>query len=167
MQQRIVPNLWFDTEAEEAADFYVSVFPNSRVIGKTHYPEGSPGEPGAVMTVEWELDGLTAAEAYRSESMEAPRGGDGEAPTLAERLGETDDGFADAERRATTESWLAVLEPRERQILHMRFAQDMTQAEIGAVVGVSQMQISRIVRRSLDRIRPLAREDGDRLPEVA
>ena len=57
MQQRIVPNLWFDTEAEEAADFYVSVFPNSRVIGKTHYPEGSPGEAGAVMTVEWELDG--------------------------------------------------------------------------------------------------------------
>ena len=57
MKQRIVPNLWFDTQAEQAADFYVSVFPNSRVVGRTHYTEVGPGEPGTVMTVEWELDG--------------------------------------------------------------------------------------------------------------
>ena len=57
MQQKIVPNLWFDTEAEEAAEFYCSVFPNSKVIGKTHYTEGAPREAGMVMTVEWELDG--------------------------------------------------------------------------------------------------------------
>ena len=53
----IVPNLWFDTEAEEAAAFYTSVFPNSRVVGKTHYNEAGPREAGMVMTVEWELDG--------------------------------------------------------------------------------------------------------------
>lgn len=53
----IVPSLWFDGNAEEAAEFYVSVFPNSRVTATTRYPEGSPGEAGAVMTVEWELDG--------------------------------------------------------------------------------------------------------------
>jgi predicted 3-demethylubiquinone-9 3-methyltransferase (glyoxalase superfamily) len=57
MQHKIVPNLWFDTEAEEAADFYTSVFKNSRVVGKTHYTEGAPREAGMVMTVEWELDG--------------------------------------------------------------------------------------------------------------
>jgi predicted 3-demethylubiquinone-9 3-methyltransferase (glyoxalase superfamily) len=57
MAQRIVPNLWFDTQAEEAAEFYVSVFPNGRVVGKTHYTDVGPGEPGTVMTVEWELDG--------------------------------------------------------------------------------------------------------------
>jgi predicted 3-demethylubiquinone-9 3-methyltransferase (glyoxalase superfamily) len=51
------PNLWFDGQAEQAAEFYTSVFPNSRVLGVTHYTEGSPGEPGSVMTVEWELDG--------------------------------------------------------------------------------------------------------------
>ena len=56
-QPRIVPNLWFDTEAEEAAKFYVSVFKNSRVISRTHYTEGSPREAGMVMTVEFELDG--------------------------------------------------------------------------------------------------------------
>jgi predicted 3-demethylubiquinone-9 3-methyltransferase (glyoxalase superfamily) len=57
MKQAIVPNLWFDTEAEEAAEFYCSVFENSRILFKTHYPEGAPREAGMVMTVEWELNG--------------------------------------------------------------------------------------------------------------
>ena len=57
MQQKIVPNLWFDTEAEQAAEFYVSLFPNSRIVNVTRYPEGAPGPAGTVMTVEWELDG--------------------------------------------------------------------------------------------------------------
>ena len=57
MTQKIVPNLWFDTEAEAAAEFYTSVFPNSRVLGVARYPEGSPGPAGTVMTVEFELDG--------------------------------------------------------------------------------------------------------------
>ena len=54
---KIIPNLWFDTESEEAAAFYVSIFPNSRVVGVTHYPEDAPREAGMVMTVELELDG--------------------------------------------------------------------------------------------------------------
>ena len=58
MTQKIVPNLWFDTEAEAAAEFYTSVFPNSRVLAVARYPEGSPGPAGSVMTVEFELDGV-------------------------------------------------------------------------------------------------------------
>jgi predicted 3-demethylubiquinone-9 3-methyltransferase (glyoxalase superfamily) len=57
MQQRIIPNLWFDTEAEEAADFYTSVFENSRIVNVTHYTEAGPRPAGTVMTVEFELDG--------------------------------------------------------------------------------------------------------------
>jgi predicted 3-demethylubiquinone-9 3-methyltransferase (glyoxalase superfamily) len=57
MQQKIVPNLWFDTQAEEAARHYTSIFPNSRIVNVTHYPEAGPRETGTVMTVEWELDG--------------------------------------------------------------------------------------------------------------
>jgi predicted 3-demethylubiquinone-9 3-methyltransferase (glyoxalase superfamily) len=57
MQQRITPNLWFDTQSEEAAAFYTSVFPNSRVVKVTRYTEGAPREAGMVMTVEFELDG--------------------------------------------------------------------------------------------------------------
>jgi len=55
--QKIVPNLWFDTEAEEAAAFYTSVFDNSRIVNVTHYTEAGPREAGMVMTVEFELDG--------------------------------------------------------------------------------------------------------------
>jgi predicted 3-demethylubiquinone-9 3-methyltransferase (glyoxalase superfamily) len=57
MQQKIVPNLWFDTQAEEAANFYVSVFRNSRILDVSHYTEAGPREAGMVMTVEFELDG--------------------------------------------------------------------------------------------------------------
>ena len=53
----ITPFLWFDTQAEEAANFYVSVFPNSRVLGVSRYGESGPGEAGRVMTVSFELDG--------------------------------------------------------------------------------------------------------------
>jgi predicted 3-demethylubiquinone-9 3-methyltransferase (glyoxalase superfamily) len=57
MQQKITPNLWFDTEAEEAADFYISVFENSRIVNVTHYTEAGPRSAGMVMTVEFELNG--------------------------------------------------------------------------------------------------------------
>ena len=57
MKQKISPNLWFDTEAEEAAGFYVSVFKNSRIVNVTHYTEAGPREAGTVMIVEFELDG--------------------------------------------------------------------------------------------------------------
>jgi predicted 3-demethylubiquinone-9 3-methyltransferase (glyoxalase superfamily) len=57
MQRRIVPNLWFDTEAEEAANFYTSVFKNSRIVSVARYTEGAPRPAGTVMTVEFELDG--------------------------------------------------------------------------------------------------------------
>jgi predicted 3-demethylubiquinone-9 3-methyltransferase (glyoxalase superfamily) len=54
---RITPNLWFDTQAEEAAAFYVSVFKNSRIVSVVPYTEAGPREAGMTMTVEFELDG--------------------------------------------------------------------------------------------------------------
>ncbi len=57
MHQKIIPNLWFDTEAEEAATFYASVFANSRIVNVTHYTEAGPRPAGTVMTVTFELDG--------------------------------------------------------------------------------------------------------------
>ncbi len=53
----IVPNLWFDDCAEQAADFYVSIFPDSRVVRTLRYTEAGPGKPGTVVTVEFELQG--------------------------------------------------------------------------------------------------------------
>jgi predicted 3-demethylubiquinone-9 3-methyltransferase (glyoxalase superfamily) len=55
--QRITPCLWFDTQGEEAARFYTSVFPNSRIIDVAHYGSAGPRPEGTVMTVSFELDG--------------------------------------------------------------------------------------------------------------
>jgi predicted 3-demethylubiquinone-9 3-methyltransferase (glyoxalase superfamily) len=57
MPIRITPNLWFDTQAEEAAEFYCSVFPNSRIVARSHYTEAAPSKAGMVLTVDFELDG--------------------------------------------------------------------------------------------------------------
>jgi predicted 3-demethylubiquinone-9 3-methyltransferase (glyoxalase superfamily) len=57
MLQKIIPNLWFDTEAEEAAEYYISVFKNSRIVNVARYTEAGPREAGTVMSVEFELDG--------------------------------------------------------------------------------------------------------------
>jgi predicted 3-demethylubiquinone-9 3-methyltransferase (glyoxalase superfamily) len=56
--QKITPFLWFDKEAEEAARFYVSVFPNSRIVKTVRYGEAGPGPTGSVMTVAFELNGV-------------------------------------------------------------------------------------------------------------
>src|SRR5262249_48813900 len=57
IQQRITPFLWFDGQAEEAANFYVSIFRNSRIKSVSRYGDGGPGPKGSVMTVGCELDG--------------------------------------------------------------------------------------------------------------
>jgi predicted 3-demethylubiquinone-9 3-methyltransferase (glyoxalase superfamily) len=54
---RITPNLWFDTQALEAAGFYVSIFPSSRITNVSHYGEAGPRPAGTVLTVDFELDG--------------------------------------------------------------------------------------------------------------
>jgi predicted 3-demethylubiquinone-9 3-methyltransferase (glyoxalase superfamily) len=55
--QKITPFLWFDTHAEEAARFYASIFPNSRILNTARYGDAGPGPKGSVMTVEFQLDG--------------------------------------------------------------------------------------------------------------
>ena len=57
MKKQIVPCLWFDTEGEEAAEFYTSIFPNSKIVSVAHYGEAMPRPAGTVMTVNFELNG--------------------------------------------------------------------------------------------------------------
>jgi predicted 3-demethylubiquinone-9 3-methyltransferase (glyoxalase superfamily) len=57
--QRITPFLWFDNQAEEAARFYTAIFPNSKIVKLVRYGPAGPGPAGSVMTVEFQLDGLT------------------------------------------------------------------------------------------------------------
>jgi predicted 3-demethylubiquinone-9 3-methyltransferase (glyoxalase superfamily) len=57
MMQKITPFLWFDNNAEEAANFYISVFKNSKLLNVARYSDAGPGPTGSVMTVEFELNG--------------------------------------------------------------------------------------------------------------
>jgi RNA polymerase sigma-B factor len=103
------------------------------------------------------LEALEASGAYKATSLEAPRGSeDGSADTLGDTLGIEEHGFALAEDRATIEHLMRSITPREREVLRLRFAEDLTQAEIGELIGVSQMQVSRIIRQSVGRLRAYA-----------
>jgi RNA polymerase sigma-B factor len=106
------------------------------------------------------LEALEAAGAYRASSLDAPRGGqDDEAgESVADAFGADETGFDRAEERATLEPLLARISPRERTVLQLRFAEDLTQAEIGARIGVSQMQVSRLIRQALGRLRAAMNE---------
>ena len=103
------------------------------------------------------LEALEAAGAYRATSFDAPRSNEDEAgDSLADAFGGEESGFGLAEDRATLERLMAAITPREREVLRLRFVEDLTQAEIGARIGVSQMQVSRLIRQSLSRLRTAA-----------
>jgi RNA polymerase sigma-B factor len=103
------------------------------------------------------LEALRAAGAYHAGSLDAPRPGragvDASGESLADSLGEEEDGFKRAEERATLAPLLAHVSSRERLVLTLRFGEDLTQAEIGERIGVSQMQVSRLIRQALIRLR--------------
>jgi RNA polymerase sigma-B factor len=105
------------------------------------------------VTAEQVLEAREAAGAYRAVSLDRPRGDDDDDETVAQTFGAEDPGFGLAEDAATVERLMTVLSDRERQVLRLRFAEDLTQSEIGARVGVSQMHVSRIIRQAVSRLR--------------
>jgi RNA polymerase sigma-B factor len=107
------------------------------------------------------LEALEAAAAYRAASLDAARAataGEEAGESVADALGDEEVGFQHAEERATLEPLLARLTSRERVVLWLRFGEDLTQSEIGERIGVSQMQVSRLIRQALARMR--AGSDG-------
>jgi RNA polymerase sigma-B factor len=102
------------------------------------------------------IDALQAIQAYESLSLDAPRpGATDEATSYGDAMGEEDERYELVELDATVSAVLGRIPQRERQILRMRFVEDLTQTEIATRVGISQMQVSRLLRRSLDQLRAL------------
>ncbi|MEU9192315.1 SigB/SigF/SigG family RNA polymerase sigma factor [Streptomyces hundungensis] len=120
-----------------------------------------PGEPTiADLAARCGLDeqdvreGLEALESYRSLSLDVEsRGGDGDGPALADTLGAPERGFDTVVDRESVKPALRALPERECRILHMRFFQDMTQHQIAAELGISQMHVSRLLSSTCSRIR--------------
>ena len=111
----------------------------------------------AAVTEEEVLEALEAGQAYRFASLDAPSGQE-EGETMAAQLGTEDKGLADAERRASLSPLLARLPEREQTILHLRFFEGLTQSDIAARLGISQMHVSRLLARSLAELRSAAEE---------
>lgn len=108
------------------------------------------------------LDGLQTAEAYDAVSLDAPQGEDDGASTRLDSIGEDDARLRLVDAQATISAAAKHLPRREQQILFLRFSEDLTQTEIAAQVGVSQIQVSRLLRKSLTRLRQLT---DDRLSD--
>lgn len=102
------------------------------------------------------IEAMQAGTAYRSGSLDAPRGGEDGDPTLLDRLGTTDDHLDLADRWQTLAPHFEELPERQRRILYLRFYEDMTQSQIAEVVGISQMHVSRLLSRALSTLRDLA-----------
>jgi RNA polymerase sigma-B factor len=105
------------------------------------------------------LDALETARAHHAASLDAPHDdAEGEAGSLVDTFGRPDRRLVGADDRLTVSAAARLLSQREREVLCLRFVEDLTQSEIAAQVGVSQMQISRILRRSVARLRELAED---------
>jgi RNA polymerase sigma-B factor len=106
------------------------------------------------------IDALVAMQGYKTLSLDAPRPGeeDDAGMSYGDSVGDEDKRYELVELDATVAAVLDHIPPRERRILHMRFVEDLTQTEIAARVGVSQMQVSRLLRRSLEELRALTGE---------
>jgi len=107
------------------------------------------------MTEEEVLDGLQTAEAYDAISLDAPLQSDDGSSSRLESIGNADKQLELVDDHATIFAAAKHLPQRERQILYLRFNEDLTQTEIAERVGVSQMQVSRLLRKSLHRLREL------------
>ena len=112
------------------------------------------------LSVEDVLEGLEAAQAHHSSSLDTPHDdSDGEPGTLVDTFGQQDAGFQLVEDLTTVATALQTLSERDRHVLHLRFVQDRTQREIAEQIGLSQMQISRILRRAIATLSELTQPE--------
>jgi RNA polymerase sigma-B factor len=105
------------------------------------------------MSEEEVLEGLESANAYSAVSLDAPDSGDDDAPAVADSLGGADESLEGVEYRESLKPLLEQLPPREKRILVLRFFRNMTQSQIAAELGISQMHVSRLLARTLAQLR--------------
>ncbi|WP_372662101.1 SigB/SigF/SigG family RNA polymerase sigma factor [Amycolatopsis kentuckyensis] len=115
----------------------------------------TPSELAAHLDIDVETvrEGLLAAEAYKPASLDAPVRGGGDTGTIGDQLADRESPYTKADDHLTLEAAMADLPPRERAIIEMRFVEELTQSQIAERVGVSQMQVSRLLAKTLEQLR--------------
>ncbi len=99
------------------------------------------------------LEGLESANAYSTLSLDVPDQGEGDSPAVVDSLGSEDEALAGVEYRESLKPLLERLPPREKRILLLRFFGGMTQSQIATELGISQMHVSRLLARTLAKLR--------------
>jgi RNA polymerase sigma-B factor len=107
-------------------------------------------------SVEDVLEAMDAGQAYEAVSLDAQRSGDEDGDAFVDSLGAEDERFELVEYEAAIAPAWRALPARDRVVLHLRFKEDLTQSQIAERIGVSQMQVSRLIRRALARLRTVA-----------
>jgi RNA polymerase sigma-B factor len=126
---------------------------------------GRPPTPDEVarhigVGVEQVLDARAAAAGHRAISLDRPRDDADTGENLVDVIGADDPGYLLADATVTVERLMTVLSERDREVLRLRFAEDLTQSEIGARVGLSQMHVSRLIRHAVAQLREAAEQDS-------
>ena len=120
-------------------------------LGRSPSPKDLAAHTG--FSLEEVLEALDTASAYSPAALDAPRtNGDEDARTLGDTLGAEDERYEIIELGEAVAPSFSALPERERKILKLRFIDDLTQSEIAAEIGLSQMHVSRLLRRSLDKL---------------
>jgi RNA polymerase sigma-B factor len=126
----------------------------SRRLGRSPTPAEVGKETG--LTAEEVLEAQEASVAYEASSLDAPRSTEGDTDSYAETIGAEDEAYEQIEYMETIAPTMRALPDRDRLVLKLRFEDDLTQSEIAQRIGVSQMHVSRLIRRALARLRTVA-----------
>jgi RNA polymerase sigma-B factor len=115
-------------------------------------------------TPEEVLDAREAVAAHTPVSLDEPVKGNEDSASLADLLGSEDEALSTAEDALLLDHYLGHLPARSREVLRLRFQEDLKQREIGAILGVSQMHVSRLIRQSLEQLQAVVAEEADSQP---
>jgi RNA polymerase sigma-B factor len=126
----------------------------SRRLGRSPTPAEIGKEIGT--TPELVLEALEASAAYEATSLDAPRASESDGDSYADSMGADDEAYEQIEYLETIAPTMRALPERDRLVLKLRFHDDLTQSEIAERIGVSQMHVSRLIRRALARLRTVA-----------
>jgi RNA polymerase sigma-B factor len=158
LKRHLRDRTWVVRPPRELQELTLRLDRATRALAQTLDRAPTAGELACAVGTDEErvVEALQARAGRSALSMHAPGAEEDRGPALEDELGGEDDGYARAESRAMLDRLMTLLPARDRDVLRLRFGADLTQAQIAALLGVSPMQVSRIIRQGIARMREIA-----------